>query len=164
MVKRIILIAICVLLSCALIFVIFIGAFCCYWVWSVEKHQASLERTPEAAGVSEWESDSSPKITFHIADAGGSYCTIAEKEYCVRFISKSDRKDILLYELTDGWYKIEHPYDGEIIYYDGGIGERVLLFDVIDFDYQDTKFIVDLQPWNGDIFAGEVLRITFTKK
>lgn len=164
MVKRIILITICVLLICALIFAIFIGAFLCYWVWDWEKHQDSLEKTPEYAGLSEWESDTSPKIILHIPDAGGSYCTISEKDYLVDFVSEKDERNIFLYELTDGWYKTEPLYDGTIIYADCGIDEYVLLFDVIDFDYQETEFIVYIEPREDDIFAGEVSKITFTKK
>lgn len=163
MVKRIILITVCVLLSCALIFAIFIGAFLCYWAWSTEKYQDSLERTPESAGLSEWESNTSPKIILHIADAGGSYCTIAEKEYCVRFVSESKKKNIVFYEMLDEWKSVVAD-DGTVIYNGNNADYSTFLFDVTGFEYQDTEFIVYVKPWEFDIFAGEVSKITFTKK
>lgn len=163
MVKRIILITVCVLLSCALIFAIFIGAFLCYWVWDWEKHQDSLEKTPEYAGLSEWESDSSPKIILHIPDAGGSYCTIAEKEYRVRFVSESQKKNIVFYEMLDEWQSVVAD-DGTVIYNGNNADYSTFLFDVTGFEYKDTEFVVYVQPWEFDIFSGKVYRITFTKK
>lgn len=163
MVKRIILITVCVLLSCALIFAMFIGAFLCYWVWDWEMTQDSLEKTPEDAGLSEWESDTSPRITFHIPDAGGNYCTIAENEYYVDFISKRKWKNIVFYEMLGEWESIE-TNDGTVIYNGSEADYPVFLFDVIGFEYKDTEFVVYVQPWEFDIFSGKVYRITFTKK
>lgn len=163
MIKRIVLITVSVLLACAVVFALVVGGFLAYWVWSADRYQDSLEDTPEVVGLSEWESDTLPKITLHIGDAGGSYCTIAEKDYRVIFISERDKRDISFYELIDGWYRTDAS-DGEVLYTDGGTGDQAYLFGIIDFDYQDTEFIVFIEPRTDDIFAGKVFKITFTRK
>ena len=164
MFKKIVLLAVTIIITLTLTFFAFAYGLLFYMDWSRDMYWASLEKTPNSDYLSEWESDTIPKMTLNVA--GNCYCTISEKVYHVTFAEKNDQKYIRFYEAPNGWYEIVLP-DDEIVYISEA-GPKADLFTLTDYDYQETengtKFIVYISPRADDIFQGKVSEITFTKK
>lgn len=167
MFKKIVLLAVTIIITLTLTFFAFVCGLCCYIDYELEEAWKSRPKSPSNDYLSEWVSDTSPEITIDVDNAGRSYFIISGDVYYVVFLSRGYKKVLYTEKFPADWQKVVDS-DGSTYYIGDGKAEVVTLFDFVDYDYQatenGTKFIIYISPRADDIFQGKVSEITFTKK
>lgn len=107
-------------------------------------------------GLSEWESNSSPKLVLHIGDFGANYCIINDDVYMVNI----DYEEGFDFYKSDGMF--ETVYHEDMVGYTSNIlEESVWLFETKKILCDGETLTVYIDSKVNDIFAGEVSKLSF---